>query len=73
MPNKPYGTVRKDQLAKLPTPELIAEYDIAISSYDGRFTNASPRQKRINYVVDLLTDRADNGDDTAQEWLDAAK
>ena len=73
MPNLPYGTVAKAKLPKLSTEDLIKEYDIAISSYDGRFTNASPRQKRISYVVDLLADRADAGDPVAEKWMDDAK
>ncbi|MFG2001614.1 hypothetical protein ACGFNU_20930 [Spirillospora sp. NPDC048911] len=67
------GAVRRDRLAKLNTSELIEQYELAISSYTGRYTNTSPRQKRINYVVDLLGARADDGDVEALAWLAPAK
>jgi hypothetical protein len=62
-------TVPRAQLEKLDTPALIAQYDLAISSYAGRYTDTGPRQKRINHIVDLLSDRADAGDADAITWL----
>lgn len=56
-------------LPNLTTADLIAQYELAISSYAGRYTNHSPRQKRINLIVDLLEARADDGDETADAWL----
>jgi len=64
------GEVPKARLKDLSTPDLIAQYDLAISSYSGRVTNASPRQKRINHIVDLLSERADSGDAEAEAWFD---
>lgn len=64
-------TVRHDQLDRLGTVDLIDQYNSAISSYAGRITNSSPRQQRINYVVDLLSARADDGDQAAQAWLES--
>jgi hypothetical protein len=62
-------TVRRDRLDNLDTAELIGQYDAAISSYAGRCTNFSPRQKRIDYIVDLLSERADRDDSIALAWL----
>lgn len=62
-------TVPKARLPKLSTPALIAQYDLAIGSYSGRVTNFSPRQRRIDHIVNLLSDRADAGDETALAWL----
>lgn len=58
--------------AKLPgldTTALIAQYDHAISTYAGRYSNTAPRQKRINRICDLLFARADAGDAEADAWL----
>jgi len=63
------ATVRRDALQRLATPALIDQYALAISSYAGRFSNTAPRQRRINYIVDLLAARADAGDAVALEWL----
>ena len=59
------------KLAKLATVDLVAQYELAISSYAGRCTNASPRQARINRIVDLLEQRADQGDAAAEAWFAA--
>lgn len=61
-------TVAKAKLTKLSTADLIAQYELAISSYSGRMTNFSPRQKRIDFIVGLLSDRADEGDTDALAW-----
>jgi len=61
--------IRRDRLASQCTATLIDQYTLAISSYRGRFSNCAPRQKRINYIVDLLGDRADEGDIAALAWL----
>lgn len=57
------------KLSKIGTEALIGQYDLAISSYAGRITNSSPRQRRINMIVDILTDRADDGDALAIAWF----
>lgn len=64
-------TVRQDRLRGLDTAELIGQYDLAVSSSRGRYSNTAPRQKRINFIVDILSARADAGDEVAGEWLDA--
>jgi hypothetical protein len=62
-------TIRRDRLHALATAELIGQYDAAISSYKGRCTNFSPRQKRIDFIVNLLSARADNDDAAALAWF----
>ncbi len=52
-------TIAKAKLPRCTTAELIEQYELAISSYAGRCTNAAPRQKRISYIVDLLAERDD--------------
>lgn len=64
-------TIPAARLTSLSTADLIGQYDLAISSYKGRMTNASPRQTRINRIVDLLSERADAGDAVAEAWLSA--
>ncbi len=64
------ATVAKARLTALVTADLIAQYDQAISSHAGRHTEHGPRQNRINHIVDLLADRADDGDPAALAWLD---
>lgn len=66
-------TTPKAQLASLPTADLIAQYDAAVSSHKGRYTEAAPRQRRINYIVDLLSERADADDATALAWFEVTK
>jgi hypothetical protein len=51
------------------TAQLIADYDKAISSTKGRYTEQSPRQMRINKLVEELGARADAGDAEAEGWL----
>ncbi len=63
-------TIAKSKLAGLDTADLIGQYDRAISSHAGRHTNFSPRQERISYIVNLLTDRADHDDPVALAWFD---
>ena len=62
-------TIAKAKLPGCDTAILIEQYDAAISSYAGRLTNCSPRQQRINYIVDMLSDRADAGDPVALSWF----
>lgn len=62
-------TIRKAKLAGLSTPDLIQQYDAAVSTYAGRVSNHSPRQVRVNYIVDLLSARADADDLLALAWL----
>lgn len=66
-------TTPKVQLAKLATVDLIAQYDAAVSSHKGRHTEKAPRQRRINYIVDLLSARADVGDAAALAWFEVTK
>jgi hypothetical protein len=63
------ATIPARDLAKASTADLIAQYDKAVSSNAGRYTNTSPRQTRINLIVDLLAGRADKDDALAIEWL----
>lgn len=62
-------TIAKRDLGKLTTVDLIAQYERAISSHSGRYTEKAPRQQRINLIVGMLSDRADAGDAAALEWL----
>ena len=50
-------TTAKRDLSGLPTADLIAQYNLAISSNKGRYSNYAPRQKRVSYIVDLLAKR----------------
>lgn len=63
-------TIAKSKLAGADTATLISQYDWAISSHAGRITEYAPRQKRIDYIVDLLSDRADAGDTSALAWFE---
>lgn len=63
-------TVPARDLAKLNTVALIDQYDRAISSHAGRYTNTGPRQARINRITDMLAARADAGDPLALAWFD---
>ncbi len=56
-------------LPALSTADLIGQYEDAISSLNGRYTDASPRQRRIDYIIDLLGQRADAGDEIADAFL----
>jgi ADP-ribosyltransferase exoenzyme len=58
------------RLSKLDTPALIEQYDQAVSSHKGRYTETAPRQQRINKIVDLLTERADADDPDALRWFE---
>ncbi len=62
-------TIARSRLSTIDTTTLIAQYELAISSHAGRNTNCSPRQNRISYIVDILTDRADCGDPIALVWF----
>lgn len=62
-------TTAKSKLHTLSTTDLIAAYDEAINSYSGRYTDTSPRQRRINYIVDLLVERGDDNDSVAAAWF----
>jgi hypothetical protein len=64
-------TIRRDRLATLDTAALIGQYNLAISRPWGRHSNTMPGQKRINYIVDLLSARADAGDPIALRWYAA--
>lgn len=66
-------TIAKAKLTGCNTATLIEQYELAISSYAGRLTNCSPRQRRIDFIVDLLSDRADAGDSAALAWFERAK
>lgn len=62
-------TVPAAELHRLFTPALIAQYELAISSHAGRYTDTGPRQRRIVLIVDLLAARAEDGDADAVDWL----
>jgi hypothetical protein len=64
-------TAPRKSLKAMSTSDLIAQYELAISSMKGRFTEKSPRQNRINYIVNLIDEHADAGDAMADEWLRA--
>lgn len=64
--NGPSGAVADRHLARLYTPALVGQYDIAVASS----TQGPLRQQRIDRVVEQLTLRAQGGDETAQSWLD---
>ena len=63
------ATIPARDLAKASTADLIAQYDKAIGSFAGRYSNTAPRQRRINLIVDLLAARADKDDALALDWL----
>jgi hypothetical protein len=63
------ATVRKDKLQSLTTADLIAQYQLAISSSRGRYSNTAPRQKRIDFIVYLLDQRADQDDADAVQFF----
>lgn len=64
-------TIALAQLAKADTAELIAQYDRAISTPGRRYAanGRTPLQRRINTIVDLLSERADDGDAVALAWF----
>jgi hypothetical protein len=62
-------TVPQSRLPKLRTSDLISQYELAISSFHGRYSNTGPRQKRIDFIVELILDRAENDDAEAIEFL----
>lgn len=64
------ATIPARDLHKATTADLLAQYDSAISTNAGRYTNTSPRQARINLIVDLLAARADDDDALAIAWLE---
>jgi poly-gamma-glutamate capsule biosynthesis protein CapA/YwtB (metallophosphatase superfamily) len=64
-------TAPRRSLKAMSTSDLIAQYELAISSMKGRFTEKAPRQNRINYIVELIDEHADAGDTVADEWLRA--
>lgn len=63
-------TVPARNLHRLSTADLIAEYDRA-SLAVLRFANYHcPPRKRIARIVELLSDRADEGDAAALAWYE---
>jgi hypothetical protein len=64
------STIAKAKLASCDTATLVAQYDLAVSSHAGRYTEHAPRQGRINHIVDLLSARADEGDVEALVWFE---
>jgi hypothetical protein len=63
-------TIALAQLAKADTDALIAQYDAAISTPGRRYAanGRTPLQRRINTIVDLLSERADDDDAVALAW-----
>jgi hypothetical protein len=62
-------TMPKRNLTSATTAQLVEQYDKATSTYAGRLSNCAPRQQRINFIVDLLSDRADANDADALAWF----
>lgn len=60
--------IAKRDLSKATTADLIAQYNLAIGSTRGRYSDYAPRQKRISYIVDLLAARGDDGDAEVLAW-----
>lgn len=58
-------------LVKTTSAELIAQYDEAINRPGRRYSanGRTPLQRRINTIVDLLSERADGGDAVALAWF----
>jgi hypothetical protein len=65
------STLPARNLPKVSTATLIVQYQLAIASHGGRYTDAAPRQRRINRIVNLLSDRADADDAEALAWFAA--
>ena len=63
------NTVPRARLSSLTTEALIAQYDLALTSTKGRYSNYAPRQKRINFICDMLLARAESGDALADDWF----
>ena len=63
-------TIALAQLAKQDTATLVAQYDAAVSApLRRRYQSANnPLQRRINVIVDLLSERADKDDAVALAW-----
>jgi hypothetical protein len=63
-------------LAKLPAAEttaLIDQYELVTADAGAKRYNANGAtrlQKRINMIVDLIGDRADDGDPIALAWFE---
>jgi hypothetical protein len=60
------------RLNGLATADLIVEYDRLMTNRHNYTNGSNPaqRQKRINRVVDLIGERADDGDAIAITWFD---
>jgi hypothetical protein len=70
------ATVPAARLAKLSTPALIEQYDLAVLKRGfARAFNANgvptPRQQRVNRIVEILGQRAEQNDAVADAWLRA--
>jgi hypothetical protein len=63
------ATVPRAKLDTLATLALIEQYNEAISSHAGRYTDTGPRQRRIDSIVEELAARAEDGDCDAIDWL----
>jgi hypothetical protein len=62
------------RLKQLTTADLVGEYGRLMTNRHNYANGSNPaqRQKRINRVVDLISERADDGDSAALTWLDNA-
>lgn len=68
-------TIALARLANVDTHDLIAQYDLAISM-PGRRYAANGRtllQRRINTIVDMLSQHADDGDAVALAWFEKSE
>jgi hypothetical protein len=70
------STVPAAKLAKLTTAALIEQYEIAVAdrvtvfaAEGSKHGGHSPKQKRVDRIVDLLSTRADQGDADALAWF----
>lgn len=61
-----------NRLAKASTTELIEQYNQAINKPGRRYSSngQTPLQRRINTIVDMLSERADDGDVVALAWYE---
>lgn len=64
--------IRKSQLSNATTATLIEQYDLTQANYGKRDNATGPTrlQLRINLIVDLISDRANTGDQVALSWFE---
>lgn len=64
--------IPRAKLAQLDTSSLIEQYELIQANYGKRYNSTGPTrlQLRINYIVDLISARADNDDAVALRWCE---